>query len=156
MWFMKTDAQGVDQWDMTIGGDKFEWTMFHTVQQTADHQYLIAGTTQSMGAGGSDILLVKLGEPSITIQQNHGFSWTIQNNGEEELNDVNWSIQIDGQIFVGAEKSGTISTLPAGGEATIGVDGIIMGFGPVIIRVTVGCIGKTLNCFLLGPFIIRA
>ncbi len=155
MWFMKTDAQGVDQWDMTIGGNKFEWTMFHTVQQTTDQCYLIAGTTQSIGAGGSDIILVKLGEPSITIQQNHRFSWTIQNHGEEDLNDVNWSIQIDGQIFMGTGKSGTITMLPAGGETTIGADGILMGFGSVTIRVTVGYIGQTLNCFLLGPFIIR-
>jgi hypothetical protein len=108
-----------------------------------------------MGAGGSDFILVKLEEPSITIQQNHGFSWTIQNTGEEDLEDVNWSIQLDGQIFMGTGKSGIISTLPAGGETTIEVDGMLMGFGPVSIRVTVGCIGQTLNCFLLGPFIIR-
>ena len=155
MWFMKTDAQGVDQWDMTVGGDKFEWTMFHTVQQTVNQYYLIAGSTESMGAGGSNIVIVKLGKPSITIKRNHGFSWTIQNTGEEDFEDVNWSIQMDGKIFMGTEKSGTIRMLPAGGETTIEVEGMLIGFGPVTIRVTVGCIGKTLNCFLLGPFIIR-
>jgi hypothetical protein len=45
--------------------------------------------------------------------------------------------------------------LPAGGEITIGVGGMVLGFGSMTIRVTVGCIGKTLNCFLLGPFVIR-
>ena len=157
MWFMKTDAQGIDQWDMTLGGDKFEWTMFHTAQQTADQHYLIAGSTQSMGAGGSDIILVKIGEPSITIESggDHGFSWTIKNSGIEDLKNVNWSIQLDGQIFIGTDKSGTIAMLPAGGEIIIGGGGMFVGFGPVAIRVTVGCIGKTLNVFLLGPFIIR-
>jgi hypothetical protein len=154
MWFMKTDAQGIDQWDMTLGGDEFEWTMLHTVQQTADQYYLIAGSTQSMGAGGSDIVLVKLGEPSITIQGGHGFSWVVKNSGEDDLEDLNWSIQIDGLNFLGKHKSGTIGILPAGGEITIRVGGLVLGFGPMTIRVTVGCIGKTLNCFLLGYFII--
>ncbi|VVB61044.1 Uncharacterised protein [uncultured archaeon] len=32
---------------------------------------------------------------------------------------------------------------------------MVLGFGPITIRVTVGCFGKTLSCFLLGLFIIR-
>jgi hypothetical protein len=155
LWFMKTDAQGRDQWDMTLGGEAFDWALFHTVRQTADQQYLVAGTTESMGAGGDDILLVKLEEPSISIESlgNHGFSWRVKNNGEEDLTNVNWSVHVHGLIFVGTDQSGTFDRIPAGGE--LAIQAMIFGFGPMTIRVTVGCIGKTLNCFLLGRFIMK-
>ncbi|VVB62268.1 Uncharacterised protein [uncultured archaeon] len=157
MWIMKTDAQGIDQWDITLGGDKFDCSMFHTIQQTADQYYLIAGYTESIGSGSSDIILVKLGEPLITIAGNgqNGFSWTVKNGGEDDLEDVNWSISLDGLHFMGSDRSGTIDLLPAGGEITLRVGGMVLGFGPMSIRVTVGGIGKTLNCFLLGPFVIK-
>jgi hypothetical protein len=45
--------------------------------------------------------------------------------------------------------------MPVGGEIRIGVGGMVLGFEPMTIHVTVGCIGKTLDCFLPDPFIIR-
>ena len=57
-WLFKTDANGNLEWSKTIGGLKRDEARF--VQETKDSGYLIAGTTESYGSGGSDIWLVKV------------------------------------------------------------------------------------------------
>ncbi len=56
-WLIKTDANGNRLWDKTLGGPGNESAA--SVQQTADGGYIIAGTTSSYGAGGTDAWLVK-------------------------------------------------------------------------------------------------
>ena len=57
-WLFKTDANGNLEWSKTIGGLKGDEA--RSVQQTSDGGYIIAGTTESYGSGGSDIWLVKI------------------------------------------------------------------------------------------------
>ncbi len=56
-WLIKTDANGNRLWDKTFGGIENEWAV--SVQQTSDGGYIIAGTTFTYGAGGSDAWLLK-------------------------------------------------------------------------------------------------
>ncbi|MCX6600255.1 MAG: hypothetical protein NT025_01675, partial [bacterium] len=44
-------------WSRTYGGDGDEWC--HSVQQTVDGEYILAGWTSSFGAGSEDFWLVK-------------------------------------------------------------------------------------------------
>ena len=53
----KAGDEGSNQWHKTFGGDKEEYA--YSVQQTADGGYIIAGYTDSFGAGGWDAYLVK-------------------------------------------------------------------------------------------------
>jgi hypothetical protein len=58
VYVVKLDANGNLQWTKTIGGK--EWDEGHSLIQTSDGGYAIAGFTESFGAGGGDVYLVKL------------------------------------------------------------------------------------------------
>jgi hypothetical protein len=54
---IKTDANGNVQWAKTYGGTNNDYAF--SVRQTPDGGYIVAGTTNSFGAGWSDIFLIK-------------------------------------------------------------------------------------------------
>jgi hypothetical protein len=61
----------------------------------------------------------------------------IQNNGEWKAKDINWNINIIGGIILSKRNSsGMISSLEPGEEEKI-KSGVVFGFGPTTIRVTV-------------------
>jgi len=56
-YLIQTDADGDTLWTRTFGDVSYEWaSMF---RRTADGGYIIVGTTESFGAGGRDVWLVK-------------------------------------------------------------------------------------------------
>lgn len=59
-WLFKTDADGKLEWSKTFGGLRNDEARF--VMQTSDGSYIIAGNTESYGAGGSDLWLVKVAD----------------------------------------------------------------------------------------------
>ena len=57
-WLVKVDSEGNQQWSKTFGGADDDGA--HSVQQTSDGGYIVAGATYSYGAGGADFWLVKV------------------------------------------------------------------------------------------------
>jgi hypothetical protein len=56
-YLIRTDAHGDTLWTRTFGGAMSDFA--HSVQQTADGGYIIAGSTESYGAGSADAWLIK-------------------------------------------------------------------------------------------------
>jgi len=75
VYVVKLDAHGNLQWTKTIGGPDREEG--NSLIQTSDGGYAIAGKTQSFGAGGEDVYVVKL-------DANGNLQWTKTIGGENE------------------------------------------------------------------------
>ena len=96
VWLVKTDKNGNHQWNNTFGGNDDEEG--YSVQQTADGGYIIAGYTESFGAGLNDVFLVKA-----NASGNH--VWTKTFGGAQD--DEGYSViqTIDGGFLIGGVTS---------------------------------------------------
>lgn len=57
-WLIKIDRDGDIEWEKTYGGIEDEYA--HSVQQTTNGGYIVAGATRSFGEGELDILVLRL------------------------------------------------------------------------------------------------
>jgi hypothetical protein len=64
-WILKLDASGNVTWQKTYGGGSKD--VAESIQQTLDGGYVVAGYTESFGAGWSDVWVLKL-DASGTVQ----------------------------------------------------------------------------------------
>jgi hypothetical protein len=64
-WVLKLHVDGTIEWQKTYGGSADEEA--RSAQQTSDGGYVVAGSTESFGAGRTDLWILKL-EPSGNIQ----------------------------------------------------------------------------------------
>lgn len=65
VYLVRTDEFGIEKWSNTYGGDGKDYGK--CVRQTLDGGYVIAGSTDSLNAAGSDFYLVKTLGPSVDI-----------------------------------------------------------------------------------------
>ena len=58
VWVIKLNKNGNKAWDRTFGGTSEDWA--NSIIQTKDRGYMVAGWTSSMGAGKTDVWIIKL------------------------------------------------------------------------------------------------
>ena len=80
-WLLKTNASGDSVWSRTFGGLSNEWAT--CVRQTSDGGYVLAGWTQSFGAGNLDMWVVKTNDAGI-LQ----WSRTYGGSNQDECHDI--------------------------------------------------------------------
>jgi len=81
IWLLKTDSSGDTLWTKTYGGSLTEWAS--SGQLTSDGGCIIAGYTESFGAGKYDIWLLKTDSSGDTV-----WTQTYGDTGYEEANSV--------------------------------------------------------------------
>ena len=97
VWLIKTAANGSAEWTRTFGGSSNDYG--YSVQQTADDGYIVAGSTNSFGAGSGDVWLLK-------VAANGTANWTRTFGGS--ANDCGYSVQQTadgGYIVAGSTNS---------------------------------------------------
>ncbi|MFX0207684.1 MAG: hypothetical protein ACFFDT_16975 [Candidatus Hodarchaeota archaeon] len=95
MGFVKTDSNGVVQWNRTYGGEEYDYCF--SIIQTADGGFALAGGTESFGAGWRDMWLVK-------TDKNGNTQWN-QTYGEIGFHEVNDLLQTQDGGFLLAGSS---------------------------------------------------
>lgn len=94
-----------------------------------------------------------------SIAGGFGVSALIQNVGDANATDVNWSITLDGGLIIlGKEKTGTVASIAEGEQAAI-QSSLIFGIGKTTITVTAECAEgssdeKTAEGFVLLFFVL--
>ncbi|MBS3773365.1 MAG: hypothetical protein KGY55_04105, partial [Candidatus Thermoplasmatota archaeon] len=87
------------------------------------------------------------------ISGGFGVSATITNSGTVAAENVEWSVELSGPVFVGASSSEAIDRLEPGKSVTVG-PGFVLGVGPTTITVTAGGSSTSASGFILGPFVL--
>ncbi len=73
LWLIKINSTGSIEWQKVYGGSSYDY--FENLITTSDGGYLLMGITQSFGAGGYDIWLLKIDSSgNITWQKTYGSS----------------------------------------------------------------------------------
>ncbi|MHA2245164.1 MAG: hypothetical protein ACXADY_09355 [Candidatus Hodarchaeales archaeon] len=82
MWLVKTNNQGEIEWSQTFGGIEADYAF--PIIQTSDEGFVIAGRTQSFGAGDSDMCLVKVDNQG-DIEWNHTYGGINSDSGDDVI-----------------------------------------------------------------------
>ena len=81
VWVLKLNADGSVAWQNTYGGPNSDWA--HSIQQTSDGGYIVAGQTGPYGTGNADLWVLKLNAVgTIEWQKTYGGS------GDDVVNSV--------------------------------------------------------------------
>ena len=147
-------------------GENSEWTEpYHSGETcTLSHTWTDKGSYEirvkakdnyNNESDWSDPLEIYRTELTLNIKNNFlSITAEIENTGDYQLNDVDWSFSVTGGILkrINKQQSDTIPVLPAGEKESVS-SGMIFGLGRITVTVTALDESKTANGLVIGPFI---
>ncbi len=115
VYLIKTDANGETLWTKTFGAIDDEEG--HSVQLTTDGGYIIAGFTESFGAGGRDVYLIKTDANGDTLwTSTHGGTNDDRGYSVQQCNDGSFVIAGDTKSFGAGNSDFYLVKTDANGE----------------------------------------
>ena len=103
VWLIKTDSNGDTTWTRSFGGSDNE--IGFSIDQTTDDGFIVTGSTQSYGAGGRDLLLLRLNADGQTgidnLESQTVSSFELEQNYPNPFNPattINYSIPSSGYV----------------------------------------------------------
>ncbi len=106
--------------------------------------------------GNRDIYFSTFPAPIISIEKisgGFGVKATVANVGTLPAENVQWTVELEGLVFIGKRTEGTIDVLNPGESVNVGPS-FVLGIGPVTITATADGASKTASGFMLGPFVL--
>jgi hypothetical protein len=131
----------------------------HQWNQPGDYQVFVqAKDVKGAKSEFSPALTVHIvAAPQLAIESiagGFGVSARVKNVGIIDAPGVTWSFKLQGFVFIGGEKSGTLIQMAPNETKTI-TTGFVLGFGKITITVTAADVEKTAVAFLLGPLVLN-
>ena len=116
-WLVKLDADGEIMWQKAYGGTGYDYAW--SVQQTNDGGYIMLGGSETFGAGGTDIWLVKL-EPDGDVVWQKTFGGTSNESvyWVQQTSDDGYIVLGDTYSFGAGDRDVWILKLNADGDVT--------------------------------------
>ncbi len=112
-WLVKTDSQGKMQWNKTYGGDQDDFAT--SVIKTHDGGYALAGWTNSFGAGGEDLWLVKTDSfGNMMWNRTYGAAFDDEAHALIQTGDGGYAVAGNTALANGTEDALLIKTDPSG------------------------------------------
>ena len=114
-WVLKLSSEGDVEWNKIYGGTEMEEA--HSIQQTFDGGYIVAGETQSFGAGNGDIWILKLtSDGYIEWQKTYGGSQDEEASSIMQTNDGGYIVAGSTKTFGVGERDFLILKLYPNGD----------------------------------------
>jgi hypothetical protein len=160
LWLLKTDANGDTAWTAILGGsgDDEGWSV---VQDTSDDGYMVAGFTNSFGAGDFDLWLLKMETPTAVEDEVDGgrpLGFALYQNYPNPFNPVTtlrYVLPRSGYVtlkvynLLGQEVETIVSARQAVGEHTVKWDAAGFSTGIYFYRLQAGELSETKKLVLL-------
>jgi hypothetical protein len=147
IFLIKTDANGNVQWAKTYGGTVYD--IASSVQQTSDGGYIVAGYTNSFGAGWGDIFLIK-------TDANGNVQWAKTYGGIYE----DWASSVQqtsdgGYIVAGRTYSfgAGVFLIKTDANGNIGSCSIVQNVSPTVNTVSPTVTTPSLSVFSVSPIV---
>jgi hypothetical protein len=140
-------------WDFGDGAYGTGVSSSHEYSQPGVYKVTLT-VTDSDNKTSSDTTTVGIEESPIPIDISGGKGITVvvTNPFEDELTNLEWSIELNGVIFTYKPRNGIIPLIPANSEFKYEIP--LIGIGPGAITITIANVSKTVNFFIIGPFVL--
>ena len=119
LWVLKLDAAGNITWQKSYGDANIAYDAAHIIRQTSDLGYIVAGYTQSYGAGGNDIWVLKLNSSgNVTWQKAYGGSFDDEAWSIQQTSDLGYVVAGYASSFGAGERDMWVLKLDSSGNIT--------------------------------------